>query len=72
MRKTKTNSAIRILSYIVPHWHLVMASTIAGVVKLSMPLILPQVIAWCLCIDLYPRRIYQTGRIDRSCKQNNE
>ena len=46
MRKTKTNSAIRILSYIVPHWHLVMASTIAGVVKLSMPLILPQVIGY--------------------------
>ena len=46
MRKTKTNSAIRILSYIVPHWHLVTASTIAGVVKLSMPLILPQVIGY--------------------------
>ena len=46
MKKTKTNSAIRILSYIVPHWHLVMASTIAGVVKLSMPLILPQVIGY--------------------------
>ena len=46
MKKTKTNSAIRILSYIVPHWHLVTASTIAGVVKLSMPLILPQVIGY--------------------------
>ncbi len=46
MKKTKTNSVIRILSYIVPHWHLVTASTIAGVVKLSMPLILPQVIGY--------------------------
>ena len=46
MKKTKTNSIIRILSYIVPHWHLVTASTIAGVVKLSMPLILPQVIGY--------------------------
>lgn len=46
MKKTKTNSVMRILSYIVPHWHLVTASTIAGVVKLSMPLILPQVIGY--------------------------
>ena len=46
MKKTKTNSVMRILSYIVPHWHLVTASTIAGVVKLAMPLILPQVIGY--------------------------
>ncbi len=46
MKKTENNSAMRILAYIVPHWHLVMASTIAGVVKLSIPLILPQVIGY--------------------------
>ena len=46
MKKTETNSVMRICSYIVAHWHLVMASTIAGVVKLSMPLILPQVLGY--------------------------
>ncbi len=46
MKKTKNNAAMRMLAYIIPHWHLVMASTIAGVIKLSMPLILPQVIAY--------------------------
>lgn len=46
MKKTESSSAVRMLSYIVPHWHLVIASTIAGVIKLSMPLILPQVIGY--------------------------
>ena len=46
MKKTENNCVMRILAYIVPHWYLVMASTIAGVVKLSMPLILPQVIGY--------------------------
>ena len=46
MKKTENSSAMRILTYIVPHWYLVMASTIAGVVKLSIPLILPQVIGY--------------------------
>ena len=44
--KTKKNPAMRMMAYIVPHWHLVAASTMAGVVKLSMPLILPQVIGY--------------------------
>ena len=46
MKKTENNCVMRILAYIVPHWYLVMASTIAGVVKLSIPLILPQVIGY--------------------------
>ena len=66
MKKTKTNSAIRILSYIVPHWHLVMASTIAGVVKLAMPLILPQVIGYFtdeLLVSAYMSNIDKVNKI---------
>lgn len=66
MKKTKTNSAMRILSYIVPHWHLVMASTIAGVVKLSMPLILPQVIGYFtdeLLVSTYMSNIDKVNEI---------
>lgn len=66
MKKTKTNSAIRILSYIVPHWHLVMASTIAGVVKLAMPLILPQVIGYFtdeLLVSAYMSNIDKVNEI---------
>lgn len=66
MKKTKTNSVIRILSYIVPHWHLVMASTIAGVVKLSMPLILPQVIGYFtdeLLVSTYMSNIDKVNEI---------
>jgi len=44
--KTKKNPAMRMMAYIVPHWHLVAAFKMAGVVKLSMPLILPQVIGY--------------------------
>lgn len=66
MKKTKTNSAIRILSYIIPHWHLVMASTIAGVVKLAMPLILPQVIGYFtdeLLVSAYMSNIDKVNEI---------
>ena len=68
MRKTKTNSAIRILSYIVPHWHLVMASTIAGVVKLSMPLILPQVIGYFTDELLVSTYISNTDKVNEILK----
>lgn len=68
MKKTKTNSAIRILSYIVPHWHLVMASTIAGVVKLSMPLILPQVIGYFTDELLVSTYISNTDKVNEILK----
>lgn len=68
MKKTKTNSVIRILSYIVPHWHLVMASTIAGVVKLSMPLILPQVIGYFTDELLVSTYISNTDKVNEILK----
>ncbi len=42
--KNRKNTVIRLLNYIVPHWYLILASTIAGVLKLTLPLILPQVL----------------------------
>ncbi len=36
----------RLLRYIKPHWYLILASTIAGVVKLTLPLLLPQVLRY--------------------------
>lgn len=68
MKKTKTNSVIRILSYIVPHWHLVTASTIAGVVKLSMPLILPQVIGYFTDELLVSTYISNTDKVNQILK----
>lgn len=40
------NTVIRILKYVIPHWYLILASTLAGVVKLTLPLVLPQVVAY--------------------------
>lgn len=40
------NPAIRTLQYIKPHWYLILASTVAGVLKLTLPLILPQVVKY--------------------------
>lgn len=42
----KKNPAIRTLQYIKPHWYLILASTVAGVLKLTLPLILPQVVKY--------------------------
>lgn len=42
--KKNTNAVIRLLDYIKPHWYLIAASTAAGVVKLTLPLVLPQVL----------------------------
>lgn len=68
MKKTKTNSVIRILSYIVPHWHLIAASTIAGVVKLAMPLILPQVIGYFTDELLVSTYISNTDKVNEILK----
>ena len=49
LNKTKENSlkgkvVVRLLSYIKPHWYLILISTVAGVIKLTLPLLLPQVV----------------------------
>ena len=36
--------AWRTITYILPHWYLIVASTVAGVIKLTLPLLLPQVV----------------------------
>lgn len=38
--------ALRLLSYIKPHWYLIVSSTVGGVLKLTLPLILPQVLKY--------------------------
>ncbi len=45
-KQTKKSVTLRILSYIRPHWYLILISTIAGVVKLTVPLVLPQVVKY--------------------------
>ncbi len=42
----KKKSIIRLLSYIKPHWYLILISTVFGVLKLILPLILPQVLKY--------------------------
>lgn len=36
----------RLFGYIKPHWYLILASTIAGVIKLTLPLLAPQVLRY--------------------------
>lgn len=45
-KQSKKSVTLRILSYIRPHWYLILISTIAGVVKLTVPLVLPQVVKY--------------------------
>lgn len=42
----KSGAALRTLAYVKPYWYLILASTVAGVVKLTLPLILPQVLKY--------------------------
>lgn len=45
-KESKKSVTLRILSYIRPHWYLILISTIAGVIKLTVPLVLPQVVKY--------------------------
>lgn len=44
--QNKLHPALRTIKYIKPHWHLILLSTISGVLKLTLPLILPQVMKY--------------------------
>ncbi|MGN0481802.1 MAG: ABC transporter transmembrane domain-containing protein, partial [Lachnospiraceae bacterium] len=44
--KTSQNTLFRLLKYIKPHWYLILISTIAGVIKLFLPLVLPQTVKY--------------------------
>ncbi|MBQ7944028.1 MAG: ABC transporter ATP-binding protein [Lachnospiraceae bacterium] len=47
MKNTKKkNTVLRLLTYIKPHWYLIVSSTVGGVLKLTLPLILPQVLQY--------------------------
>lgn len=47
MKKTdKQHPALRTILYVKPYWYLILASTVAGVIKLTLPLILPQVLKY--------------------------
>ena len=41
----KKNNMLRFLRYVQPYWYLVLLAAIGGAVKLSMPLVFPQVLA---------------------------
>jgi subfamily B ATP-binding cassette protein MsbA len=40
------NATMRTLAYALPYWYLILASTVAGVLKLTLPLLLPQVMKY--------------------------
>lgn len=44
--KKNMHPALRTITYILPHWYLIVVSTVAGVIKLTLPLILPQVLKY--------------------------
>lgn len=45
-KEKKLHPAWRTIKYILPHWYLIVASTVTGVLKLTLPLILPQVVKY--------------------------
>lgn len=44
--KNKDKTVARMVGYILPHWYLIVASTVAGVIKLTLPLIVPQIMKY--------------------------
>ena len=44
--QNKKHTVLRTITYILPHWYFILLSTIAGVVKLTLPLLLPQVVKY--------------------------
>ncbi len=44
--QTKKHTLRRLLNYIAPHWRLILASTLGGILKLTLPLVLPQVMKY--------------------------
>ena len=52
--------ALRTITYILPHWYLIVASTVAGVIKLTLPLLLPQVVKYFSDVLLVAGSPYST------------
>ncbi|MBQ8280051.1 MAG: ABC transporter ATP-binding protein [Roseburia sp.] len=58
--KKKMHPALRTITYILPHWYLIVASTVAGVIKLTLPLLLPQVVKYFTDVLLVAGSPYTT------------
>lgn len=43
---TKSGAVKRMMGYILPHWYLILTSTVAGVIKLTLPLLIPQIMKY--------------------------
>lgn len=46
MKNTNKTTLFRLLKYVAPHWYLILLSTAAGIIKLFLPLLLPQVVKY--------------------------
>lgn len=65
----KMHPAWRTITYILPHWYLILASTVAGVIKLTLPLLLPQVVKYFTDVLLVAGSPYtDEQKIDIICK----
>lgn len=56
---------MRLFQYIKPHWYLILASTIAGVIKLTLPLLAPQVLRYftdCVLAEVSVFTMQQKGQ----------
>lgn len=56
--KKNHSQIFRVLSYVKPHWYLIIASTLAGILKLTLPLILPQVVKYFTDVVLMPNTTF--------------
>ncbi len=58
MQKKSQHPALRTVKYIGPHWYLILVSTAGGVIKLTLPLILPQVLKYFTDVLLVPGSVF--------------
>lgn len=42
----RSQAVMRMIGYILPHWYLIVTSTVAGVIKLTLPLLIPQIMKY--------------------------
>lgn len=46
IKEKRKNTVLRMMGYIKPYWYLILLSTVGGIVKLSLPLLLPQAVKY--------------------------
>ncbi len=64
----KKKSIVRLLLYIKPYWYLILISTVFGVLKLILPLILPQVLKYFTDTLLISETLTSAEKIDEIFK----